>query len=333
MSRWLKIQNWFSCYQSRQIPLFTDRRQMILFGGSESPTGFKCNLERMLWVDTGLSRPPLGSEPGNLLCWLDRPDLARSSNNYLVAKNTDDDMTETAANAHLQSHYNTMWDRAFGAIACGDIECDAHLTAAHDLRRGLTLIARPSQALRARFDAVLDRLSGSEPRQYRHPASDMHVTILSLFTVTENPAPQLLRLDDYRAAVSAALENIEAIEINFSGITISRSAILAQGFPHGPALETLRERLRVQLRARGLHTSLDQRYRLITAHATLFRFVTPLQDAQGFSTLLASTRNEPFGSMHVNEVELVINDWYMSSNSVERVAIIPLRTHSREARA
>lgn len=246
-----------------------------------------------------------------------------------MAESTNNDMPDTADNTHLQIHYNTMWDRAFGAVACGDLDYDTHLTVGRDLRRGLTLIARPSQALRARFDTVLDRLAGSEPQQYRYPASDMHMTILSLFTVTENPDSQLLRLADYHAAVSAALEGIEPFEIDFAGITLSRGAVLAQGFPSGPALETLRERLRVQLRNRGLHASLDQRYRLITAHATLFRFIAPLQGAQDFAALLTSMRNKPLGTMCVDEVELVINDWYMSSNSVERVETIPLRTPSQ----
>jgi 2'-5' RNA ligase len=243
-----------------------------------------------------------------------------------MVENTKNNTSGTAANTHLQIHYDTMWDRASSAVACGDLDYDIQLTAGPDLRRGLTLIARPSQALRARFDAVLDRLVGSEPQQYRHPASDMHMTILSLFTVTENPAPQLIRLADYRAAVISALEGIEAFDIDFAGVTLSRSAVLAQGFPRGPTLETLRERLRAQLRDRGLHASLDQRYRLITAHSTLFRFVAPLQDAQGFAALLASMRDEPLGAMRVDEVELVTNDWYMSRNSVERVAVIPLRT-------
>lgn len=154
-------------------------------------------------------------------------------------------MPDNAANTHLQSHYDTMWERAFGAVAGGELDYDTYLTAGRDLRRGLTLIARPSQALRVRFDAVLDRLAGSQPQQYRYPASDMHMTILSLFTVTEHPDSELLHLAGYHAAVSAALQGIEPIEIDFAGITLSRSAVLAQGFPIGPALETLRERLRV----------------------------------------------------------------------------------------
>ncbi|MEW7848857.1 2'-5' RNA ligase family protein [Massilia aurea] len=235
-------------------------------------------------------------------------------------------MTDTAANAHLQSHYDAMWDRSCDAVARGNIDCDARLMAGRDLRRGLTLIARPSQALRARFDAVLDRLASAEPQQYRQPADDMHITILSLFTVTDHPAPHLHRLADYRAAVSAALDGIEAIDIDFAGVSMSRSAVIAQGFPRDSGLETLRERLRSELRAKGLHASLDQRYRLITAHATLFRFVAPLQNARAFAALLADMRDEPLGATCVDNVELVINDWYMSSDSIERVTIIPLRT-------
>lgn len=238
-------------------------------------------------------------------------------------------MTDTAAHTHLQIHYDAMWDRAVGAVSSGDIDCDSHLTGGPDLRRGLTLITRPGPALRARFDSVLDRLADAEPQQYRHPAADMHMTILSLFTVTENPAPQLRRLADYRAAVDAALAGSAPFEIDFAGITMSRSAVLAQGFARGPALETLRERLRVELRDRGLDASLDQRYRLTTAHATLLRFVAPLQDARRFTALMASMRGEPLGHMHVEQVELVINDWYMSSDSVERVAMIPLPRPSR----
>jgi 2'-5' RNA ligase len=237
-------------------------------------------------------------------------------------------MTDAAVNTQLQGHYATMWDSAFGAVARGDIDCDTRLAARRDLRRGLTLIARPNEALRARFNAVLDRLAGLEPNQYRYPVSDMHVTILSLFTASENSAQQLLRLADYRSAVSVALKGMKTVEIDFAGISLSRSAVLAQGFPRGPALETLRERLRVQLRDRGLNASLDQRYRLVTAHTTLFRFVAPLQDANGFAALLTSMRDEPLGSMRVDEVELVINDWYMSTNLVEQLAIIPLRTPS-----
>jgi 2'-5' RNA ligase len=242
----------------------------------------------------------------------------------LTAATKMNNMNDTAADTQLQIHYDTMWDRAFGAVTRGDIDCDTRLAAGRDLRRGLTLIARPGPALQARFAFILDRLALSEPQQYRYPATDMHVTILPLFTAVENPVLELARLSDYIASVHAALDGIKAFDIKFSGLTMSRSAVLAQGFPCGPALETLRQRLRTQLRDAGLDASLDQRYRLITAHSTLFRFVAPLHRPQHFAAQLGRLRHEPLGCMHVNEVELVVNDWYMSRSSLDCIATVPL---------
>jgi 2'-5' RNA ligase len=233
-------------------------------------------------------------------------------------------MIDLAARRVLEMHYDAMWDNAFDAIAGGAIDYDPHLAAGPDRRRGLTLIARPGAALCAHFAVMLDRLTNVEPQQYRYPVADMHVTILPLFTATDNPAGELARLDDYRAAASAALQGVETFEIDFDGITLSRSAVMARGFPSGPALETLRERLRSQLRERGLDASLDQRYRLVTAHVSLFRFAAGLQDAAHFAALLEELRDEPFGTMHVEKLELVINDWYMSSKSLEQLELVPL---------
>ena len=233
-------------------------------------------------------------------------------------------MTEIASHTRLQQHYDAMWDSAAGAVAGGDIDCDTHLLAGRDERRGLTLIARPDASLRAQFDAVLDRLAGAEPQQYRYPGADMHITILSLATVTDDFALALLRLPEYEAAVRDALDGMAPFEIDFHGITISRGAVLAQGFPRGPALETLRERLRGALCDRGLGAGLDQRYRLVTAHATLCRFVAPLQAPERFIALMRSLRHAPLGCMHVGGVELVTNDWYMSSDAVECITRISL---------
>nr|WP_314544088.1 2'-5' RNA ligase family protein [uncultured Massilia sp.] len=224
----------------------------------------------------------------------------------------------------LPSHYDAMWHRAFAAVAAGDVDRDARLAAGPDPRRGLTVIARPGPQLAARFDALLDRLAALEPRQYRHPATDMHMTVLSLFTVADDAGPALARLADYRAAVCAAADGIDSFDVTFAGITLSRGAVLARGFPQGPQLELLRGRLRTELRARGLDALLDERYRLVTAHATLLRFVQPLRDPARFAAELALLRDAPLGTMRVDRIELVVNDWTMSSASLERVETLGL---------
>lgn len=236
-----------------------------------------------------------------------------------------DHPAEPGPRTRLQAHYDAMWERAFAAVAAGDIDCDARLAAGPDPRRGVTVVARPGAALAARFDALLDRLGALEPGQYRHPAPDMHLTVLSLFTVGADYAPALARLDDYRAAVREAVRGSVPFAIEFRGITLSRGALLACGFPQDDALETLRERLRAGLRARSLDGTLDQRYRLVTAHATLLRFVRPLQAPARFARELEALRAAPLGTMAVDRVQLVVNDWYMSSGSLRVVDTLALR--------
>lgn len=240
-------------------------------------------------------------------------------------------MTDTTGS--LQAHYDTMWDDAFGAIAQGDIDCDTRLATGPDPRRGISLIARPCPSLRTRFEGLLDRLAGAEPRQYRYPAADMHMTILSLLTAGAGVAIHPALVDGYRAAAQAAVDGAGPIEIDFDGIALSRGAVMARGFPRGPSLEILRERLRTQLRDRGLDGALDRRYRLVTAHMTLCRFTEPLRDAARFAALLDELRDEPLGVMRIEQAELVINDWYMSSQSLVRVATLPLAGPQRDAKA
>ncbi len=228
----------------------------------------------------------------------------------------------------LRAHYDAMWDRAWPDVSRGDVECDRHLAGGLDPRRGLTLIARPGPALAARFEAVQDALLAADPQQYRQPASDLHMTVLSLFTVTADHAPHLARRADYAAAARAALEDLPAFDIDFDGITISRGAVLAKGFPRDGTLERLRARLRDALRACGLDGTLDQRYRLVTAHSTVLRFIAPPADPARLAAVLAQTRDMPLGTMRVDSLQLVVNDWYMSSAALEPVAAFTLRPPS-----
>jgi 2'-5' RNA ligase len=226
-----------------------------------------------------------------------------------------------------RERYDAMWRDALPAIAAGAVECDPRLAAGlgPDPRRGLTLIARPGTALRAGFGDAIARLAAIAPDQYPYPPDDLHLTVLSLCTVAADNKAHLARMDEYADAVRSALAGLPAFEVAFRGLTASRGAIVAQGFPCGPALETLRERLRAVLRARGLDATLDGRYRLVTAHATLLRFARPPDDPQRFADALAAMRDLPLGTLRAEEVELVMNDWYMTAASVRVVARVALR--------
>jgi 2'-5' RNA ligase len=217
----------------------------------------------------------------------------------------------------LAAHYDAMWREAFPAVAAGAVSCDRQvLDKASDGRRGVTLIARLSRDTSEGLGAMLAELSAIEPAQYYPPLEDLHVTVLSLFTATANWQPHMERIDEYRAAVAEALEEAGPFTIDTVGITVSTAAVLAQGFSREQVLAEIRDRLRHALTRRGLAGSLDQRYRLVTAHSTLMRFASDLQDPVLFGEALRRFRDRDFGSSEIGSLELVLNDWYMSSETL-----------------
>jgi 2'-5' RNA ligase len=225
----------------------------------------------------------------------------------------------------LAEHYDAMWHGAFPAISAGEVICDPQFASnASDPRRGLTLIARLSPETNRRMTEALATLAAIEPGQYCHPQADLHLTILSLYTVSENWQPCAARLAEYREAVAEALESAPSFTVDSAGITLSKAAVVAQGFPRDGTLNGIRDRIRATFRRRGLGDSLDQRYRLVTAHSTMLRFVQPLQNPTLFSERLLDLRGEYFGASTIDSLDLVFNDWYMSSQSLFKIDSYPL---------
>jgi 2'-5' RNA ligase len=224
----------------------------------------------------------------------------------------------------LHAHYDAMWTAAWPHVAASVVDLETHLTGGRDPGRGLTVIARPGPALAARCVAVQDRIAAAAPQQILQARADLHMTVLSLFNVTDEPAPHLAHRDAYAAGTRAAVVGLPAFDVDFTGITISRGAVVACGFPRDDTLAVLRSRLRDALRARGLGATLDERYRLVTAHMTLLRFASPPRDPAGLTAALTELRAAPLGTMRVDAVELVVNDWYMSSEALEVVERLAL---------
>jgi 2'-5' RNA ligase len=162
-----------------------------------------------------------------------------------------------------------------------------------------------------------------EPDQYYYHASELHLTVLSLFTATVDCEPYFAQRDKYVAAVDSALKDIHPIQIRFQGITASPTTIMIQGFFETHDLNDLRNTLRRRLRLRGLGRGLDDRYRLQTAHMTVARFRAPLRHPERFANLLEQARQSPFGATTFRSFVLVENDWYMS-----RHMTVPLKRYT-----
>lgn len=221
----------------------------------------------------------------------------------------------------LAAHYDSLWDEAAPLVRAGDATVDPWLCAtARDARRGITLLARPAATVSARVCEFLEQLRSLEPEQRYQPAPDLHHTVLSLFTATPDYAPYMARLPDYVESVAQVAAATPPFQIDVRGVTLTRGAVIAQGFPRDDTLAIVRDKLRQALAARGLGDGLDQRYRLVTAHMTLVRFATPLREPARFVAELAAARHLLFGSTSVEQLELVFGDWFHTAAHEQLVA-------------
>jgi len=69
----------------------------------------------------------------------------------------------------------------------------------------LTVIARPNHEVVKQIGSMLDHLKQIDPDQYYYQNSEIHITILSLFTATEDLEPHFSNFPRYLAAVDTAL--------------------------------------------------------------------------------------------------------------------------------
>ncbi len=210
----------------------------------------------------------------------------------------------------LLTQYEGLFEKAIPEIEAGKAQVDPMLDDPHDDRFGLALIIPPSREVTEKIKKFLSELNVIEPAQYPYPPAQIHVTVLSIISCVEGFQLGDIPVPQYLATLERSLAEIDSFEIDYRGITASRSSIMIQGFPKDETLELLRERLRVNFLSSGLHQTMDARYKLSTAHATVFRFRKPLKDSHGFAAFLRDNRNRDFGGQKVSELQLVYNDWY-----------------------
>lgn len=220
----------------------------------------------------------------------------------------------------LQVCYDRLWSEGIDRIRAGTVELDAVLAAGvPDRRRGLTVIARPSARVKQSVGRFLRELRQIDPQQYYYAASEFHVTVLSLFTATVDHQSFFALQDRFVSTVDQALQGARPICIRFSGVTVSPGTVMIQGFFDGEHLNRIRDDLRRRLREAGLATTLDQRYRLSTAHMTVARFRTPIRKNTAFVRALERARQRSFGTTTVRALLVVSNDWYLSGRATQIV--------------
>ena len=222
------------------------------------------------------------------------------------------------ADAILKRQYQNLWRSALQSFEQGQVETDDILLDKQtDLRRGMTLIIRPSQEVAERISLFLTELAVAEADQYFYHPNEFHLTLLSLFTATPDYKPLYKKQSAFIGAADQVLSQARPFKIRFRGVTAAPGAVMIQGFPEDDSLNVLRNKLREQLSENGLGDGLDARYPIITAHITVFRFQQQPNKVESFLKCLRQYRLFDFGEMNVSAVQMVENDWYMSRNKVK----------------
>jgi 2'-5' RNA ligase len=210
----------------------------------------------------------------------------------------------------LEQHYQSLWLQSLQKFEQQQFETDPLLTATKDSRYGITLLARPSAQVKQHIQHSLAELMQLEPQQYYYPASDLHLTVLSLISCYAGFTLSQIDTAAYVELVEEVLADAAPFRLHFRGITASPSCVLVQGFFDDQALNQLRAKLRLAFGLSSLQHSIDQRYAIQTAHMTVLRFSQQPAQPELFLEKIKALTSVDFGSCVIDELELVGNDWY-----------------------
>ncbi|WP_026730324.1 2'-5' RNA ligase family protein [Flavobacterium denitrificans] len=226
---------------------------------------------------------------------------------------------------NLSEHYNQLYKTSSEAISAGKYAIDSELKNESDSRFGITLLIRPSDEVKANMQLFLNELKAIEPKQYYYPDSDIHITVMSIISCSEEFQLTQISPNDYIQLICKSMVDADKIKIHFKGVTASPSALMIQGFPTDQTLDNLRNKLRENFKNSELQQTIDSRYTISTAHSTVMRFQEPLQNPKKLIEITDKFRDFDFGEFDVKNLELVYNDWYQRKSTTRVLGNFGLR--------
>lgn len=212
--------------------------------------------------------------------------------------------------------YNQSLETGITQLETGNYRVDPHLLSTDDSRYGITLLIRPDPSICSAIQEFLNTLKSIDPNQYYYPASDIHVTVLSIISCFEGFELNQVNPAEYIRIITNTLENCSAFELEFRGVTLSSGAVMIRGHLVSDQLNHIREQLRSAFRASKLLHSIDERYTIFTAHSTVVRYQYPIEHIPAWIHKIREYQDHLFGKQEVGTLELVSNDWYQRKEKV-----------------
>ena len=180
-------------------------------------------------------------------------------------------------------------------------------------------MVRPPIEVKERIQEFLEIFKKIEPNQYYYPNTDIHITVMSIISCFDGFDIEKIDLPKYIKLIEKCLLEKKEINIVFKGITASPSGIMIQGFMDNNGLNNIRDKLRKEFKNSDLEQSLDKRYSIQTAHATIIRFKTEIKQKGKFLKALNESINYNFDTFKVSKFDLVYNDWYQRVKYVKLI--------------
>jgi 2'-5' RNA ligase len=219
---------------------------------------------------------------------------------------------------NLAEHYHKLYTDSIAKISSGQYEKDPLIDDETDQRFGITLVIRPDAATNNNIQQFLTEAKLIEPDQYYYQNADIHITLMSIISCYNGFDLKDIKVEDYIQLIQQILARHKSFKIQFKGLTASPSCILIQGFLTD-TLNEIRDDLRAGFKNSTLQQSIDKRYAIQTAHSTVIRFRSELENKDKLVKLIEKYRNFDFGTFEVKQVELVYNDWYQRERFVKKL--------------
>ncbi|WP_445738421.1 2'-5' RNA ligase family protein [Mariniflexile sp.] len=221
---------------------------------------------------------------------------------------------------NLKTHYENLYDKSIERILSDNYEIDHLINSPLDSRFGITLLIRPSTSIKNEIQKFLNILKRIDPNQYYYENSDIHITVMSIISCYNGFKLEQIDITKYIEIIRESLLNMSNLDIEFKDVTASPSCLMIQGFMSNDSLNELRDQLRDRFKNSNLEQSIDKRYAIQTAHATVVRFKEKLNQKSKFLEVLEKYRTHTFGTFQVKTMELVYNDWYQRDEFVEKLS-------------
>tara|TARA_B110001469_G_scaffold55561_1_gene53595 strand:- start:206 stop:904 length:699 start_codon:yes stop_codon:yes gene_type:complete len=225
----------------------------------------------------------------------------------------------------LKNLYSQMWIDSIDKFKNNDCEIDSLINDPTDMRRGITVLSYFEDSVGSKINNFLKELKVIEPEQYYYPKNELHLTILSIISCTTGFKLANIDVEAYSHVFKETIKHIDGFKIHYKGITVSPSCILIQGFPDTKQLNHLRDALRVNFKKAKLESTIDSRYRISTAHTTAVRCLTAFKNSDELMKVLFQYKNYDFGTLEVNSLELVFNNWYQNSSITNSLSHFKLK--------